>query len=96
MDPASSERSREAMADIPQKPRMIGTPVFSDRTEFSVTTGLRIRTRKTEPPLPTCRICGCCLRGSAGPVFLTPVNLDSFFAARAPSICAVPSEGPLR
>jgi len=51
---------------------------------------------KKGPPLPTCRICGCCLRGSAGPVFLTPVNLDSFFAARAPSICVVPSEGPLR
>ena len=29
-------------------------------------------------------------------IFLTPVNLDSFFAARAPSISVVPSEGPLR
>jgi hypothetical protein len=44
MDPASSERSRS------QKPRMIGTPVFSDRTEFSVTTGWRIRTRKRDHP----------------------------------------------
>jgi hypothetical protein len=58
--------------------------------------GMRIRTRKRDHPSRRAESAAAVYAVAPCQFFLTPVNLDSFFAARAPSICAVPSEGPLR